>query len=71
LKIHKKFPGKKGKSEEGQGAAPLGLPPPLGERGGHPHIFLSFRKMDLQRISPDPRNFSSSSVYSFLLMNLK
>ncbi len=20
---------------------PLGLPPPLGERGGHPHIFLN------------------------------
>jgi len=23
----------------GQGDAPLGLPPPLGERGGHPHKF--------------------------------
>ena len=26
--------------EGGQGDAPLGLPPPLGERGGHPHTLF-------------------------------
>ena len=29
------FHGKPSKKEGGQGGAPLGLPPPLGERGGH------------------------------------
>jgi len=26
----------------GQGYAPLGVPPPLGESGGHSHSFLKF-----------------------------
>jgi len=28
----------------GQGNAPLGLPPPLGERGGHPHSLSKILK---------------------------
>jgi hypothetical protein len=40
-----------------KGACPLGLPPPLGERGGHPHNFhVSLKK--LERISTDPKKNS-------------
>jgi hypothetical protein len=31
-------------AEGGQGDTPLGLPPPLGERGGHLRIFLKSTK---------------------------
>ena len=36
----------------GQGDAPLGVPPPLGERGGHPHSLSKRMKSD--RISTEP-----------------
>jgi len=37
-KVSEKTSGKKGRMKNrGQGDVPLGLPPPLGERGGHPH----------------------------------
>jgi hypothetical protein len=37
-------------AEGGQGDTPLGLPPPLGERGGHLHIFLSQRKDEQNQV---------------------
>ncbi len=37
--------------EGGQGDAPLGLPPPLGERGGHTHKYkITRQKMVIIRI---------------------
>jgi hypothetical protein len=38
----------------GQGDTPLGLPPPLGECGGHIHPLFEkiFKKMDCERIFP-------------------
>jgi hypothetical protein len=35
---NKNFSKKRYKRKGGQGDAPLGVPPPLGERGGHSHI---------------------------------
>jgi hypothetical protein len=37
----------------GQGDVPLGLPPPLGERGGHPHSLS--KRIKSERISTDPK----------------
>ena len=31
-------------TKRGQGDVPLGLPPPLGERGGHPHSLLNVKE---------------------------
>ena len=42
-----------------KGACPLGLPPPLGERGGHPRNFHA--------ISKNPRGFPQSQKFHFLL----
>ena len=36
---HHLFLPRKGQSKGVKGACPLGLPPPLGERGGHPHNY--------------------------------
>ena len=35
---------KNSKKWGGQGGAPLGVPPPLGERGGHPPILKNISK---------------------------
>lgn len=46
----------------GQGDAPLGLPPPLGGSGGHPHIAANVRNTGAG-MSPDPPGpFFRSSV---------
>ena len=50
--------------EGGQGDTPLGLPLPLGERGGHLRIFLVNKKMNKIRFSTEPKFFIQINLFN-------
>jgi hypothetical protein len=55
LEVDEKFSLDTGEMEKwGQGDFPRMLPPPLGERGGHPHSLS--KRMESNRISHENRN---------------
>ena len=53
-----------------KGACPLGLPPPLGERGGHPRNFHASLKK-LEGISTEPEYFNFLTEIHHILLSIK